>query len=66
MAVSGGGRKNTERAKSAKHAAELIKQGYPHGRRMSKPYPNSGGLTAVNRAGSAVYQRRIDKERKGR
>lgn len=47
------------RAKSSKMAADLKAKGIFHGRRMTKPYPNSGGLTMVmNTTGSSKYQRR--------
>jgi len=45
------------RAKAAKMAKDLIQRGYPHGKRQSKPYPNSGGSTMVWQTGSAKYQR---------
>jgi hypothetical protein len=45
------------RAKAAKMAKDLIQRGYPHGRRQTKPYPNSGGLTMTWGAGSSKYQR---------
>ncbi len=51
--------KAEERAKMSKMAADLIARGYPHGKRMSKPYPNSGGLTMVHATGSSKYQRRM-------
>lgn len=54
-----------QRAKSAKMAKDLIARGYPHGRRMTSPYPNSGGLTMTKGPGSAAYQRLIAK-RQGR
>ena len=47
-----------QRNKSAKMAADLIKQGYPHGRRRTRPQPNSGGLTMSAGPGSAKQQRR--------
>lgn len=50
-----------ERAKSSKMAAMLVKAGYPHGRRKSRPAPNSGGLTMVNQPGSSRAQRRSKK-----
>lgn len=45
-------------AKDKKMAADLAKRGIFHGRRMTRPYPNSGGTTMVNEAGSSKYQRR--------
>lgn len=47
-----------QRAKSARAAAQLKARGIFHGVRMSKPYPNSGGLTMSKGPGSAAYQRR--------
>lgn len=49
--------KAEERAKMSKMASDLIARGYPHGKRMSKPFPNSGGLTMVFAPGSTKYQR---------
>lgn len=46
-----------QRAKSQKMAADLIDRGFWHGRRMSSPYPNSGGLTMTAGPGSSKYQR---------
>jgi hypothetical protein len=53
-----------DRAKHSKMAADLIKAGYPHGKRRSKPYPNSGGTTMVNAPGSSKYQRLMARLRK--
>ena len=51
--------KAEQRAKNAKMAAELIKRGFPHGRRMTSPAKNSGGTTMVmNAQGSSKQQRR--------
>lgn len=51
--------KSEQRAKNAKMAAELIKRGFPHGRRWSRPYANSGGTNMVmNQPGSSKNQRR--------
>lgn len=49
-----------QREKSAKMAKDLIARGYPHGKRASKPYPNSGGTTGLDlrMVGSSKYQRR--------
>lgn len=47
------------RAKAAKMAKDLIARGYPHGKRQSKPYPNSGGTTMVWQPGSSKAQRRV-------
>jgi len=52
-----------QRQKSSKMAADLVKRGIYHGRRMTSPYPNSGGLTMVNAAGSSRYQRLIKRRR---
>lgn len=46
-----------QRSKSQKMAMDLVKRGIFHGRRMTRPYPNSGGLTMVNAPGSSKYQR---------
>lgn len=49
--------------KDSAMAAMLVRTGFPHGRRKTSPYPNSGGLTAVKGAvGSAAFQRRVRKE----
>lgn len=45
------------RAKAARMAKDLIARGYPHGKRQTKPHPNSGSLTMVNAPGSSKYQR---------
>lgn len=48
-----------QRAKSSKMAADLVKRGIYHGRRMTSPYKNSGGTTMVmNQPGSSKQQRR--------
>lgn len=58
---------SSERAnKSAKTAADLVARGFYHGRRQSKPYPNSGGLTMTSGPGSSRYQRLIESRRGGR
>lgn len=46
------------RTKDAKMAQDLAKRGIFHGKRTSKPYPNSGGTTAVNAPESSKLQRR--------
>ena len=43
--------------KSKKMAADLRARGIFHGKRLTKPCPNSGGLTMVWAAGSSNYQR---------
>jgi len=53
------------RAKSAKMAKDLVERGFFHGRRASKPYPNSGGTTMVWEPGSSKAQRRAKKEKRG-
>lgn len=40
-------------------AADLVKRGIWHGRRMTKPHPNSGGTTMVFAPGSSKYQRLV-------
>lgn len=45
------------RAKSQKMAQELKARGIYHGKRMSRPYPNSGGLTMTWGPGSSKAQR---------
>lgn len=47
-----------QRARSARAAAALKARGIYHGKRLSKPFPNSGGLTMVNKPGSSKNQRR--------
>ena len=52
-----------QRTKSAKNAADLKARGISHGKRMSSPYPNSGGRTMnMHQVGSAANQRRLDKQ----
>lgn len=46
-----------QRAKSQKMAQDLRARGIFHGRRMTRPYPNSGGLTMTAGPGSSKYQR---------
>lgn len=50
--------KESQRKKSAAYAAWLREHGFYHGKRQSKPYPNSGGSTMVNAPGSSKAQRR--------
>lgn len=45
-------------AKDKKMAADLVKRGIFHGRRMTAPYPNSGGTTMTYDAGSTNFKRR--------
>lgn len=54
--------RSEQRNKSQKAAADLLKRGIFHGKRLSKPNPNSGGLTMVNAPGSAKNQRRNKKD----
>lgn len=52
--------KAEDRNKHQKMAEDLRKRGIFHGKRLSKPYPNSGGEYSqswVSRVGSAAYQR---------
>lgn len=53
------------RTKSQKMAADLLARGIWHGRRMTSPFPNSGGTTMSSGPGSAKYQRLIAAQRKG-
>jgi hypothetical protein len=46
-----------QRAKSQKMAQDMAKRGIYHGRRLTSPYPNSGGTTMVNAPGSSKTQR---------
>lgn len=48
--------------KSQRMAADLLARGYYHGRRQSRPHPNSGGNTMVWAPGSSKYQRMISKK----
>jgi len=52
-----------QRQKSASMAADLVKRGIYHGKRLTKPYPNSGGLTMTKGPGSSKYQRLMDRLR---
>ena len=54
-----------QRERSQRMAADLIARGYPHGRRMSRPAPNSGGLTMTEGQGSSKYQRLMAALRSG-
>lgn len=49
---------NERRNKDVKMAQDLASRGIFHGKRMSKPYPNSGGTTGVNAPGSSKLHRR--------
>jgi len=46
------------RAKNSKMAADLVKRGIFHGRRLTSPFPNSGGTTMTGGPGSSNAQRR--------
>lgn len=54
------------RNKSQAMAADLLKRGYPHGRRASRPAPNSSGNTLTGGPGSSRYQRLVATQRSGR
>lgn len=54
-----------QRAKSAKMASDLLKRGIFHGKRLTKPYPNSGGTTMTGGPGSSKYQRLQEARRRG-
>lgn len=47
-----------QRAKSSKMAADLVKRGIYHGKRLTSPHKNSGGTTMVNLPGSSKNHRR--------
>lgn len=47
-----------QRNKSQAMAADLLKRGIFHGKRQTKPYANSGGLTMTPGPGSSKNQRR--------
>lgn len=46
-----------QRTKSQATAADLLRRGIYHGKRQSKPYPNSGGTTMTAGPGSSKAQR---------
>lgn len=48
----------SQRERSQKTAEDLKRRGIFHGKRMSKPYPDSGGLTMTWGPGSSKYKRR--------
>lgn len=50
-------RAGIQRAKNAAMAADLVKRGIYHGKRITKPSANSGGMTLSFEAGSSRYQR---------
>lgn len=47
-----------QRTRSQAMAADLLKRGIWHGKRTTKPYPDSGGLTMTSGPGSSKAQRR--------
>lgn len=48
-----------DRNKDSAMAAMLVRTGYPHGRRKSSPFKNSGGTTMVMKTmGSSNFQKR--------
>lgn len=49
--------KAEKRNASQKMAADLVARGYYHGKRQSKPRPNSGGTTMSSGPGSSKFQR---------
>lgn len=51
-----------QRAKSSKMAADLVKRGIYHGKRLTSPHKNSGGTTMVmGLPGSSKNHRRLSK-----
>lgn len=46
------------RAKNSKMAADLVKRGIYHGKRLTRPAANSGGTSMTFGPGSAAAQRR--------
>ncbi len=58
-----GDRGANQRSRSASNAAALKARGIFHGVRMTRPSPNSGGLTMTFEAGSAAYRRRRTRRR---
>lgn len=47
--------------KDREAAADLIRRGYPHGRRFTKGLSN---IPKLNEVGSAAYRRAMDRKRK--
>lgn len=45
-------------AKDKKMASDLAKRGIFHGKRLTSPYPDSGGTTMTWTTGSTRYKRR--------
>lgn len=56
--ATGTGRAGAQRAKDQAMAADLIRRGYWHGKRMSKGLSN---IPNINDVGSAAYRRRLAK-----
>lgn len=54
MATSGGGAASRQRAKNSAMAADLVKRGIPHGKRLTKGLDN---IPKMNEVGSAAYRR---------
>lgn len=52
-------------AKDSLMAAHLKSKGIYHGKRVTSPAPNSGGLTITKGPGSAAYQRLMKKRHSG-
>lgn len=48
-----------QRAKSAKMAADLVKRGIFHGKRLTSPAKDSGGMTMTFSPGSTKYKRLV-------
>lgn len=53
--------KAEQKAKNAKMAADLVARGFFHGKRFTKPFPNSGGTTMVWAPGSSKNHRRKER-----
>lgn len=49
---------SAQKERSQRNAADLLKRGFFHGKRQSKPYANSGGTTMTPGPGSSKAQRR--------
>lgn len=52
--------KTENRNRSQKMAADMLARGIFHGKRTTKPAPNSGGTTMTSGPGSSKNQRRFD------
>lgn len=53
-----------QRNKSQKMAADMVERGIYHGKRQSKPYPDSGGTTMSKGPGSSKYRRYMEGQRR--